>query len=91
MQYNVVALNTLGLLVEGPLILRRENLGLSLGLVHRIHKTTFLSEHYVYNCNLWLEFRNTSFDKLAFDRRERVRRRCERVGRIIRPAMLKSR
>jgi len=29
-------------------------------------KTTFLSEHYVYNCNLSLQFRNklTSFDKL---------------------------
>jgi len=46
-------------------------------------KTTFLSEHYVYSCNLSLQFRNTSFDKLAFDRRERV-------GRIIRPALLDS-
>jgi len=47
-------------------------------------KTTFLSEHYVYSCNLSLQFRNTSFDKLAFDKRERVR--C-----IIRPALLKTR
>ena len=47
-------------------------------------KNTFLSEHYVYSCNLSLQFRNTSFDKLAFDR-------CERVGRIIRPALLKTR
>jgi len=38
------------------------------------YKNTFLSEHYVYNCNLSLPFRNTSFDKLAFDRRERVGR-----------------
>jgi len=46
-------------------------------------KNTFLSEHYVHSCtsNLALQFRNTSFDKLAFDRRERV-------GRIIRPALL---
>ena len=46
-------------------------------------KNTFLSEHYVHSCtsNLSLQFRNTSFDKLAFDRRERV-------GRIIRPALL---
>jgi len=44
------------------------------------YKNTFLSEHYVYSCtsNLSLQFRNTSFDKLAFDRRERV-------GRSIRP------
>jgi len=48
------------------------------------YKNTFLSEHYVYNCNLSLPFRNTSFDKLAFDRRERV-------GRIIRPDLLKTR
>jgi len=47
-------------------------------------KITFLSEHYVYSCNLSLQFRNTSFDKLTFDRRERV-------GRIIRPALLKTR
>ena len=50
------------------------------------NKNTFLSEQYVYNCklcNLSLQFRNTSFDKLAFDRRERV-------GRIIRPALLKT-
>jgi len=47
-------------------------------------KNTFLSEHYVHSCtsNLSLQLRNTSFDKLAFDRRERV-------GRIIRPALLK--
>ena len=37
-----------------------------------------------YNCNLSLQFRNTSFDILAFDSRERVRR-------IIRPALLKTR
>jgi len=48
------------------------------------NKNTFLSEQYVYNCNLSLQFRNTSFDKLAFDRRERV-------GRVIRPALLKTR
>jgi len=48
------------------------------------NKNTFLSEQYVYNCNLSLRFRNTSFDKLAFDRRERF-------GRIIRPALLKTR
>jgi len=36
-----------------------------------------------YNCNLSLQFRNASFDKLAFDSRERV-------GRIIRPALLKT-
>ena len=36
------------------------------------------------SCNLSLQFRNTSYDKLAFDR-------CERVGRIIRPALLKTR
>jgi len=49
-------------------------------------KKHFLSEHYVHSCtsNLSLQFRNTSFDKLAFDRRERV-------GRIIRPALLKIR
>ena len=44
-------------------------------------KTHILSEHYAYSCNLSLQFRNTSFDKLAFDRRQRV-------GRIIRPALL---
>jgi len=48
------------------------------------NKNTFLSEHYVYNCNLSLQFRNTSVDKLAFDRRERV-------GRTIRPFLLKNR
>ena len=46
------------------------------------YKNTFLSEHYVYRCNLSLQFRNTGFDKLAFDRRVSV-------GRIIRPALLK--
>jgi len=51
--------------------------------VHGIQKST-LSEHYVYSCNFSLQFRNTSFDKLAFDRRERV-------GRIIRPDLLKTR
>jgi len=59
---------------------------LSLGLQFMEYKKkTFLSEHYqyVYSCNLSLQFRNTSFDKLAFDRRERV-------GRIIRPALLKT-
>ena len=40
-----------------------------------------MSEHYIYSCNLSLQFRNTSFDKLAFDRRERFW--C-----IIRPALL---
>jgi len=48
------------------------------------YKSIFLSEHYVYSCNLSLQFRNTRFDKLAFDRREQV-------GRIIRPALLKTR
>jgi len=36
-----------------------------------------------YSCNLSLQFRNTSFDKLAFDSRERVER-------MIRPALLKT-
>jgi len=56
----------------------------NLGLQFMECKKTFLSEHYVYSCNLSLQFRNTSFDKLAFGRRERV-------GRIIRPALLKTR
>jgi len=47
-------------------------------------KATFLSEHYVYSCNWSIEGRNTRFNKLAFDRHERV-------GRIIRPALLKTR
>jgi len=50
--------------------------------------TTFLPEHYVctavtYKLQRSLQFWNTSIDKLAFDRRERV-------GRIIRPALLKT-
>jgi len=52
-------------------------------------KTTFLSEHYVCTAvtrklQFSLQFRNTSFDKLAFDRHEHV-------GRVIRPALLKTR
>jgi len=42
-------------------------------------KMTFLSEHYVYSCNLSLHFRNKSFDKLAFDRRERVGRTLDQL------------
>jgi len=45
-------------------------------------KTTFLSEQYIYSCNLSLQFRNTHFDKLAFDRQ------C--IERIIRSALLKT-
>jgi len=47
-------------------------------------KKTHFYQDTTYSCNLSLQFTNTSFDTLAFDRHERI-------GNIIRPSLLKTR